>query len=128
MSMVACEDASRLVALAILPMVRYTGQALLSPRNWDSWVLSDDKIIGQMVVPDGSICLVKSTGRGPHFVNDFDVPMLIQDNVLGGVFHRITEYWILQQLADTFYRISVPQLELLSLSLSVEVLKITMKS
>ena len=49
MSMVACMVGFPHRAFAMFPIVKYTGQVLLSPWNWESWVLSDDKIRGAMV-------------------------------------------------------------------------------
>ena len=53
-STVAWAVGFRRMAFAIFPIVKYTGQALLSPRNWDSWVLSDDRIMGAIVDPIGN--------------------------------------------------------------------------
>ena len=49
MSTVVCVVGFLHRAFAMFPIVKYTGQALLSPWNWESWVLSDDKIRGTMV-------------------------------------------------------------------------------
>src|SRR5882762_158136 len=54
--MVACADGLHCVALSMFPMVRYTGHALLLPRNCESDVLSDDRINGAIVAPFGSFC------------------------------------------------------------------------
>jgi hypothetical protein len=54
MSTVACAVGFRRTAFAMFPIVKYTGHALLSPRNWESWVLSDDKIRGAIVEPIGN--------------------------------------------------------------------------
>jgi hypothetical protein len=55
MSTVACAVGFLRTAFAMFPIVKYTGQALLSPRNWDSWVLSDDRIRGATVDPIGNL-------------------------------------------------------------------------
>jgi hypothetical protein len=54
MSTVACAVGFLRMAFAMFPIVKYTGQALLSPRNWESWVLSDEIIRGAMVDPIGN--------------------------------------------------------------------------
>jgi hypothetical protein len=54
MSTVACAVGFLRKAFEMFPIVKYTGQALLSPRNWESWVLSDDRIRGAMVEPIGN--------------------------------------------------------------------------
>ena len=41
------------MAFVIFLIIKYTGQALLSPWNWESWVLSDNRIRGAMVDPIG---------------------------------------------------------------------------
>ena len=51
MSTIACVVGFLCRAFAMFLIVNYTSQALLSPRNWESWVLSDDKIRGVMVDP-----------------------------------------------------------------------------
>ena len=53
MRTVACAVGFLRTAFAMFPMVKYTGHALLSPRNWESWVLSDEIISGAMVDPIG---------------------------------------------------------------------------
>ena len=54
MSTVACAVGFLRMAFAMFPIDKYTGQALLSPQNWESWVLSDDRIRGAMVDPTGN--------------------------------------------------------------------------
>jgi len=39
-------------------IVRYMGQADLSPRRWVSWVLSDARITGAIVAPSGKQVLL----------------------------------------------------------------------
>lgn len=47
----AREEGWRRTSFEMFPMVRYTGQASLSPLNLDSCVLSDARITGQTVEP-----------------------------------------------------------------------------
>ncbi len=53
MSTVALDEGDRRAAFGMFPILRYTGQADLSPLNVDSCVLSDAKITGAMVAPAG---------------------------------------------------------------------------
>ena len=47
--------ACRLVDFAMLPMLRYTGQACLSPLNRERFVLSEERMIGVIVAPSGNL-------------------------------------------------------------------------
>ncbi len=53
MRTVAYEDASCQTSLDIFPIVKYTGQALLSPWSCESLVLSEERMIGTIVAPNG---------------------------------------------------------------------------
>ena len=53
--MVARDVTCRRVALLMFPIDRYTGHAAWSPRNCDSFVLSDARMIGAIVAPRGSL-------------------------------------------------------------------------
>jgi hypothetical protein len=50
----ACWEGLRLMALGMLPRVRYTGYADLLPENWVSWVLSVAMITGATTEPSGN--------------------------------------------------------------------------
>ena len=73
MSTVACAVVFLRMAFAMFPIVKYTGHALLSPRNWDSCVLSDDSMRGAIVDPTGNFFYLifnKSFSSCPLFAVD----------------------------------------------------------
>ena len=51
MRTVAQAEGERCVDFSMFLIVRYTGHADLSPLKFDSWVLSDAMITGEMVAP-----------------------------------------------------------------------------
>lgn len=53
MRTVAWEDGERCTSFEMLPILRYTGQADLSPLKLDSCVLSDASITGAITAPAG---------------------------------------------------------------------------
>ncbi len=55
MSTVACSEGFRLMSWSMFPIVKYTGQADLSPLKRESCVLSDARMMGAMVTPFGKI-------------------------------------------------------------------------
>jgi len=138
-STVACALGFRLVAFAILPMVRYTGQAFLSPPNCDKVVLSEDRITGA-TVPPGLILPFKFHGLSvshrlkvqissdlcfpppvpsPGLIISSPGPGFILVDLFWSKVYLVLECWVPYQFLDAFNRISAPKFQLLSQRLPI---------
>lgn len=132
---------SRWVSFKILPIVRYTGQALLLPWNWESLVLSEDRITGTMVTPGGRYFCINQWVRSrlwmamtkltdlklpppwthPHLIDNLHRTLAIHQELLRHILHYIAKHWISQELPNTINRITIPQLKSFSLELAIDV-------
>ena len=93
----------------MLPIVRYTGHAFLSPWKRVSWVLSEESISGAMVAPVGSFDLPKESQcflfflfkqsylgipppvSGPHFIKNSDLALVIHVYALCHIGYKVFE-------------------------------------
>src|ERR1700691_4326777 len=108
----------------MLPRVRYTGQACLSPPNCERFVLSDARITGANTAPFGNLSFNKcctsdwdldcSTDRAtylslppplshPHLVISPHITLLISKHLLEVICQVITKCRISNELSDALY-------------------------
>src|ERR1700683_3203614 len=125
----------------MLPRVRYTGQACLSPPNCERFVLSDARITGANTAPFGNLSFNKrcTSDRDlycstidrvtylslppplsrPHLVVSPHITLLINKHLLAVVCQVITKCRISHELSDALHRITNPQLVFLREKLAV---------
>jgi len=112
----------------MFPIVRYTGQAFLSPLNTDSSVLSEDKITGATTAPSGSFPYASSSAwlhllqsmvstylgfpppvACPQLIIYPIISLCICICTLWSIRHHILQCGIPNQLLHTFHWIPSPQ-------------------
>src|ERR1700761_91264 len=119
----------------MLPIVRYTGQALLSPPKVDSCVLSEAMMRGAIVAPFFRCFFINVnfiiTGSGTHVNAYLHLPPPItcphltihsftpSPMPLWFIFHHFLEQWVPNQVFDAFKRIPHPQFHLFNLWITI---------
>jgi len=125
----------------MLLIVRYTGQACLSPPNCERLVLSDARMTGATTAPFGNFsCIIDAVRKcgfnctgdrtsthlslppplsRPHLVVSPHITLLINKHLLAVVCQVITKCRISHELSDALHRITNPQLVFLREKLAV---------
>ena len=134
------DEGWRRMPFDMLPIVRYTGQACLSPPNCERFVLSDARITGANTAPFGNLSFDKCrtsdrvlyclTDRAtylslppplsrPHLVIATSFAFLICKYLLAHVCHVIAKGRIPNELPNALYWVANPQLIFLREKLAI---------